>query len=171
MTEVALKQDIEQYSMDLLKQSKALDAFPTPVERIVACADLIVSREVDLAHHKDSFLSKVTNSVSSTWDHLRGFLDRKEKIIYLDKSVSVSRQNFVKLHETGHGILPWQGPILMCADNDDTLAPYVKEAFEAEANYFASATYFQQDRFDREIREMGVGMQPAMAAAKKFGAS
>jgi IrrE N-terminal-like domain len=171
MAELSSTRDIKQISMDLLKQSGAIDVFPTPVERIVSCADLIVSGEVDLAHHKESFISRIAGAATSAWDNLRGFLDRAEKIIYLDKSVNASRQNFVQLHETGHDILPWQGAALSCADNDETLSPYVKEEFEAEANYFASATLFQQDRFDKEVREMGVGINQAKAIAKKFGAS
>jgi hypothetical protein len=171
MAEVPLKQDIEQISLDLLKQSKALDVFPTPVNRIVACANLIVSGEVDLAHHKESFISRISNVVTSGWDHIRGFIDRREKVIYLDKSVGTSRQNFVALHETGHDILPWQGAVMTCADNDDSLAPYVKDEFEAQASYFASGTLFQRDRFDKEVRELGVGLNPAKAISKKFGAS
>jgi hypothetical protein len=171
MAEVPLKQDIEQISLDLLKQSKAIDVFPTPVNRIVACANLIISGEVDLAHHKESFISRISNVATSAWDHIRGFIDRHEKVIYLDKSVGASRQNFVALHETGHDILPWQGAVMTCADNDDTLAPYVKEEFEAQASYFASGTLFQQDRFDKEVRELGVGLNPAKAISKKFGAS
>jgi hypothetical protein len=171
MADVPLKQDIEQISLDLLTQSKAFDVFPTPVSRIVACADLIISGEVDLAHHKESFISRISHAASSAWDHIRGFIDRQEKIIYLDKSVGISRQNFVSLHETGHDIMPWQGKIMTCADNDDSLAPWVKEEFEKQANYFASATLFQQDRFDKEVRELGVGLNPAKAIAKKFGAS
>jgi hypothetical protein len=114
---------------------------------------------------------RITNSFSSAWDDIRGFIDRREKVIYLDKSQHINRQNFVKLHEVGHDILEWQGHILECADNDETLDPNVKEEFEAEANYFASATYFQQDRFDREVRNMGVSIKSALAIAQKFGAS
>lgn len=171
MAELSSTKDIEQISMDLLKQSGAIDVFPTPVARIVSCADLIVSGEVDLARHKESFISRIAGTAVNVWENLRGFLDRAEKIIYLDKSVQPSRQNFVQLHETGHDILPWQGAILACADNDETLSPYVKEEFEAEANFFASATLFQHDRFDKEVREMGVGINQAKVIAKKFGGS
>lgn len=175
MAEIPLKNDIEQISLDLLKQSKAIDIYPTPVSRIVACANLIVSGEVDLAHHKESFISRIASAASgaasSAWDHIRGFIDRHEKVIYVDKSVGVYRQKFVTLHETGHDMLPWQGAIMTCADNDDTLAPWVKEEFEAQANCFASATLFQHDRFDKIVRELGVGLNPAKDISKKFGAS
>ncbi|WEK35884.1 MAG: ImmA/IrrE family metallo-endopeptidase [Candidatus Pseudobacter hemicellulosilyticus] len=171
MAEPLLKKDIEQFAMDIIKQSGALDVFPTPVNRIVSCAELIVSGEVDLSRHKPTFFSKLSATVFSAWVEVRGFLDRREKIIYLDKSVGASRQNFVSLHEVGHEVLPWQAATLSFLDNDETLAPHVKEEYEVEANYFASGALFQLDRFDREVKKMGVSIKAAMAISKKYGAS
>lgn len=102
---------------------------------------------------------------------VRGFLDRREKIIYLDLAQSVNRQNFVKLHETGHGVLPWQKQTMEFLDDDDSLDPLTNEEFEAEANYFASITLFQQDRFDSEISKLPLSLETVTHLSKQFGAS
>lgn len=171
MANLYTQKDIESKVLDILKQSKALDKFPTPVNLIVSCADLIVDGKIDLAHYKEPFLKRLTKPLQNTLIDLRGFVDRREKTIYVDHSMRDSRKNFVKLHEVGHIILPWQEAILNCADNDDTLHPDVKEEFEAEANYFSSAAFFQLDRFDREVRRLGLGVKAAQALSTHFGAS
>lgn len=171
MIDIHSKKDIEQISLDLLKQSKALDVFPTPVDQIVKCSDLVVAHEVDLSHVKDNFFSRATNNVSTLMKKVRGFLDRKEKTIYLDLSQSPSRKNFVKLHETGHDILPWQREIMEFMDDDSTLDPMTDEEFEIEANYFASTTLFQLDRFDSQISQLPLGLETVKHLSQKFGAS
>lgn len=171
MANITSQKDIEIKVLDILKQSKALDIFPTPVSKIVSCADLIVDGAIDLAHYKESFLKKLVKPLKNALIDLRGFVDRREKTIYVDHTMRESRKNFVKLHETGHILLPWQAEILNCAENDDTLHPLVDEEFEAEANYFASAAFFQLDRFDTEVRKLGLGIDAARALSTHFGAS
>ena len=165
------KNDIEQISLDLLKQSKAIDVFPTPVDQIVKCADLVIAHEVDLAHVDEGFFRKTTDKTLRLLDKLRGFLDRRERKIYLDMGQSTNRMNFVKLHETGHGILPWQKEIMEFMDDDLTLDPLTEEEFEAEANWFASTTLFQLDRFDSQIANLPLGLESVKHLSQKYGAS
>lgn len=172
MAKPLMHKSIDSKVMDILVQSKALDTFPTNVDRIVHCADLIVDGKVDLAHHKKSFFAKLAKPLGNILIDLRGFVDRREKTIYVDHTMRESRKNFVKLHETGHIILPWQSAVLNAGDNDETLDHnYTKDEFEAEANFFASAAFFQLDRFDREVRKYGLGVKSAQALSKTFGAS
>src|SRR5207249_4557685 len=56
-------------------------------------------------------------------------------------------------------------------DNDMTLDPEVREQFEAEANYFAWITLFQQDRFQREMSKLEWGIKAPIHLAKQFGGS
>jgi hypothetical protein len=165
------RKDIEKISIDILKQSKALDVFPTPVDRIIHFSDLIVEGAVDLSQVDESFLSKVSSKFLSVWKEVRGFLDRSEKTIYLDLTQLATRQNFVKLHEVGHQVLPWQRQIMQYMDNDSTLSSITKEQFEAEANYFSSLTLFQHDRFDSEMGKLELSLKAGMALGKKFGGS
>lgn len=158
--------------MDILKSSRSLDVFPTPIDKIVAYSDLIVAGGVDVrsiqSRFKDFFLP---DALISGLNKIRGFLDRSEKLIYLDLSQNSGRQGFVKLHETGHSVLPWQKQILQFVDDDHTLDETTKEEFETEANYFASATLFQNDRFEREVKKFELGILAALQVSKHFGAS
>lgn len=171
MFDLPSKKDIEQISIDILKQSKALDVFPTPVDKIVHFSDLVFEGSIDLSHVDESFLERASSNFMGFWNKVRGFLDRSEKKIYLDLSQLESRQNFVKLHEVGHQILPWQKEIMQYIDNDDTLSFLTKEEFEAEANYFSSLTLFQHDRFNNEMEKLELSLKAGMALAKKFGGS
>ena len=47
----------------------------------------------------------------------------------------------------------------------------IEEQFEQEANYFASITLFQHDRFIQEAEKLNLGLSSVMALSKKFGAS
>jgi hypothetical protein len=169
------KSNIEKISYDLLKHSKSLDVFPTPVNQIVEYAELRVAKGVDLSSPQASFLSRLPSHLHEGFTQaiqmVRGFIDRGDKTIYLDLTQKQPRQNFVKLHEVGHDVLKWQKEILDHLDNDDTLAFEAKEEFEAEANYFASLTLFQHDRFEHEMKKLELGIKSPMALAKKFGGS
>lgn len=171
MIELQSKDDIEKISFDLLKQSNSLGVFPTPVDNIVRYSDLVIAKDVNLAHVDDSFFEKTSTNIVALMQKVRGFLDRRKKIIYLDLNQSTNRKNFVKLHETGHDILPWQREIMAFIDNDSTLDPLTDEEFEAEANYFASTTLFQFDRFDKEISQLPLGLGTVKHLSQKFGAS
>lgn len=166
------KKDIEKISMDILRGSKCLDVFPTPVDKIVQYSDLILAGGIDIHSVRKRFKNLfIPDALISGLSKIRGFLDRSEKLVYLDLTQTQGRQSFVKLHETGHSVLPWQKQILQFVDNDHTLDETTKEEFEAEANYFASATLFQNDRFERELKKYRLGIPAAIQLSKQFGAS
>jgi Zn-dependent peptidase ImmA (M78 family) len=162
------QQQIEKISLELLKRAKAYGVFPTPIDKIVSKADLIVADDIDLSKVKRSFIDRITDGAKSLLKDIRGILDRRRKVIYVDMSVGESRQNFIKLHETGHEVITWQKEILNRLDDDYTLSPEVQEEFEAEANFFASTTLFQ---FDDEMKRLPLGLPAAKVLAKKFGGS
>jgi len=169
------KSEIDKISHELLMQSKALDVFPTPVDRIVKQANLVISSDVDLSQIQHSFLDiikeKSKNAFKKGIKKLRGALDRDEKIIYLDLSQLPNRQNFVKLHEVGHEVLKWQNQIVLNLDDDQTLSHETNEQFETEANYFASNTIFQNGRFIKEMERFELGIKAPMQLSKHFGSS
>jgi len=171
--ELHAKKDIENISLEILKGSKSIDVFPTPVDKIMQYAELtLADGGMDLkALEKKHKTFVITEALRSGWSKVRGFLDRSEKIIYVDLNQNESRQSFVKLHETGHSVLPWQKKILQFLDDDDTLDPDIDAEFEAEANYFASITLFQNDRFLKEVQKHELGIPAAMVVSKHFGAS
>lgn len=171
MLELPSKKDIENISLEILKSNKALDVFPTPISNIVNYSDLVIADNIDLSSFKPSFFDKISSSVLQKFQKIRGFLDREEKTIYLDLNQPNQRKNFVKLHEVGHNVLPWQKEIMQCLDDDTSLDDTTKEEFEAEANYFASITLFQQDRFINELEKLPLSIESAKYLAKYFGSS
>ncbi len=174
--ELPSKASIEKVSMEILRQSKALDVFPTPVDKIIEFTELKLDKTIDLSQIEKSFIDKMSERVEEkfrlTMNKIRGILDRQDRTIYLDLSMSFNRQNFVKLHEVGHDALTWQNHILQaCAENDQTLDLDALDEFEAEANCFASTTLFQLDRFETEMHRLELGVKTPLALSKKFGGS
>jgi hypothetical protein len=170
MNKVTIK-DIENVSFDILKQSKSLGVFPTPVNSIVQYCDLKVDTENCLSKIPKNYLAKASETLKRAIRKVKGAVDRREKVIYLDLTQSSNRQRFVKLHETGHDALPWQRKIFDHYDDEITLDPDTKIEFEAEANFFASGTLFQLDRFEEEAKLLELTIQSPIALGKKFGAS
>lgn len=166
------QRDIENISHDILKTSKSLGVFPTPVDKIVLHSELVMAGGIDLKSLEKKYKSSFfTEALKSGLAKVRGFLDRREKVIYVDLEQKASRQNFVKLHETGHNVLPWQNKWLEFLDDDGTLDPETQEEFEAEANYFASVTLFQGERFEEEVKKFEIGLPTVVQLSNHFGAS
>ncbi len=164
--------DIDRISLEVLRSSKSLDIFPTPVDRIVEYCDLQLQKNVDISKIHPSYRDKANEFLRSAVSKIRGIFDTKKRVIYLDLSVGMQKQNFVKLHETAHGILPWQRKLHeIIGDNDQSLNPDYNDEFESEANYFASATLFQHNRFTDEIGKLNLSIDSGIHIAKVFGAS
>jgi hypothetical protein len=171
MLESHTQKDIEKISYDILKSSKSWGKFPTSVDTIVQYSDLLVNTKVDVSKIHHGYLSHASDALRRALSKVRGLFDRDDKTIYLYLTQNDQKKNFVKLHEVGHGILPWQNMTTAFLDDDETLSMDHREQFEAEANYFASATLFQLDRFEEEMEKLEFGIKGAMALAKMFGGS
>lgn len=175
------RKEIEKISRNILKESKSFDVFPTPVDNILAYSNFALDNNIDLENidHSffDSFKEKLVDPSKKALLHalskIKGFFYREEKIIYIDTNLdkNLGKKNFVKLHEIGHGVLSWQDEIMLALDNSETLNEDYDEQFETEANYFASITLFQHDRFTEESEKLNLGLGAVMALRKKFGSS
>lgn len=162
------KENIDNIVYDILKRSKSLDIFPTPVDKIVQYCELL---DKDTFHSiPKNYFSKKKDALERALKKVIGVLDRKQKIIYIDPELPNIKKSFVKLHEVGHHSLPWQTAVSY-EDTEFTLSSDVKEIFEAEANYFASSSLFQLDRFEEEMSKLPLEILSPMALAKKFGGS
>lgn len=169
---LASSKDIEDVAFDLLKQSKCLGIFPTPVDDIIQYSELLYqeSRYLDQIHK--NYKTSTPEVLKRALNKLNGLLDRKEKKIYVDPFQLESRKKFIKLHEVGHNALPWQKDLYeVFADDEVSIGTSAKEEFELEASYFASATLFQLDYFEREMLKLPLEIGSPMALANKFGAS
>lgn len=171
MTVVKKANDIDRIVLDTLSKSKSLGIFPTPVDKIIRYAELYVDTRIDLSRVTDSFFAKSEMFMKRGVAKIRGVLDRSEKVIYLDLQQPDVKMRFVKLHEAGHELCPWQGKLHDCLDDDETLDPDISEKFEAEANYFASASMFQVDLFNDKMAELPLELASAIQLSKIFGSS
>jgi len=148
MVEQHTQKDIDDIAYDLLKSSKSWGVFPTPVDKLTEYSELIFDKQIDVSQIHHGYVSKATDSLLNALSKVRGLFDRSEKTFYLDLSLPDKKKTFVKLHEIGHGVLPWQNATTAFLDDDSTLDPNQTEQFEAEANYFASGSLFQLGIFE-----------------------
>jgi hypothetical protein len=171
------KEKIDDFAKFLLRESKALGAYPTPVNDIIAKAELKIDLGVDLGKIKQGFFSNKLDILKSALDKILGLTIPRRKVIYLDLSLLPGKQNFVKLHETGHNYLPWQAKIYSQFEDDDVtlegfhLDDEIKALYEREASYFASAVLFQLDKFNDEAARLPLSISSPLHLGKKFGSS
>lgn len=163
--------DVDRYAKAILAKAQVGTRLPTPVDDVITCARLAIAQNVSLEAKHEGFFTKSLGVLQSALKKAKGLVDLRENTIYLDLSALPSKQAFVKLHECGHKVLPWQREALLYIDDDNTLSPEVNEQFEREANHFAAEVLFQGERFDGDLRELSLSMKSALALAKRYGAS
>lgn len=157
----------------ILREAGAYGRFPTRIDDIVAAAKLTIERDLSLdVGYLSKMYKTVTGTIKRAVEKVWGLFHSGDRVIYLDLSVTKSKQNFVSLHETGHGFLPWQKDLYgLLEDGDAELDPEVEEGFERQANVFASEVLFQLDSFEEEARSSAFSITTPMTLAKRYGAS
>lgn len=174
--------DIARQARLLLRDAEVGEKLPTPVDDMVECAGLVVSNDAALDEdYADYFgvreeyqkalgatsYAALKSALRKTW----GLIDLIDNIIYLDRAVSQQKQEFLKLHEVGHKMLPWQHATFLLLDHKATLAPDIKALFEREANRFAAEALFQGDRFTRQSRDLPLELETPLWLARCYGSS
>jgi uncharacterized protein DUF955 len=161
----------------LLDRAAAWDRLPTPVDDIVASAKLRVAPKgiFDAASFL-AFIKKKSAAAAHTLkcalSKVLGLYDANEEIIHIDQDVGLSKQTFLKLHETGHHEMPSHRKIFrLFQDCEQTLAPAIADQFEREANNFARYALFQGDGFKNRAADLPMGLKTPISLAKTFGAS
>lgn len=165
------KKDIDNIAYDILKQSKSFGVFPTPVKEIVKFSELYVDTHTGIHDIPNNYISKKIDLLEKAIKKIFGALDRKKRIIYVDPNLPILKRNFVELHEVGHDVITWQRKTFEFVEDHETLSPQTKIEFEAEANYFASASLFQLDRFEDFAQNLPLSIRASMHLSQKFGAS
>lgn len=166
------EREIGKVTRALLRRADVQGAFPTPVDHIVATAGLELPPESLLSRSVlDEAPAHIRRAISRLSGRVRAILDRKTREVHVDPSVqNEGRVAFLKLHEVGHDILPWQRE-LGYADDDATLAPTVRRLFELEASVSASNLLFQHEYFQDLARQYRIGMAAVLDVARVVGAS
>jgi len=163
--------EVTRYARMLLKHANISDQLPTPVDDIVTCANLVVSQDITLSEKHTDFFTRSLGILKSALEKVIGMVDLREDIIYLDTTLLPQKRTFIKLHETGHKVLPWQRQTYLYLDDETTLAPDVHEHFEREANCFAADVLFQIDRFDQDAHDLPLAIKSPLTLSKRYGAS
>jgi len=147
------------------------------VEDIVAAAHLRVAPSS--AFDPRNLLAYIQNkgggavrAIKGALSKVFGLCDSDDSVIHIDDTVHLSKQNFLKLHETGHHELPTHRKLFgFFLDCDLTLSPEIADRFEREANNFARFGLFQGDTCRQEAADCRLDINTPLKLAKRYGAS
>ena len=150
----------------------ASGTFPTPIEDIIAAADLSEPRESILA---DSVMSQAPAHLRRAMRKLsfkiQALLDRKTREVHIDPTIRTpGRAAFKRLHEVTHHILPWQ-QALAYADDQSTFSWEGTKTFEWQANFGAAELLFQRRLFGDMAADYEIGLASILELASLFGSS
>jgi len=156
----------------LLRKAEAVGRLPTPVEDIIAAADLVEPQHSMLSDFVlDQAPQHLRRAIRKLRFKVRAVLDRRAREVHVDPSIQHrGRLAFKKLHEVTHDILPWQRA-LGYADDDATLSWSTRQLFERQANQGAAELLFQRDVFGDMARQYEIGMAAIIELGGLFGAS
>lgn len=157
----------------VLLDAGAIGRFPTPIDDVMAVADVEEVKEDVL---NDDFIAKLRQQASgalrTALSKVIGLFDARARLIFIDRSLHIVKQTFVRLHETGHAILPWQRDLYaVVEDCEKSIDPALADLFDREANVFASEVLFQLDHFTEQAEAAEFGILVPVRLSKKYGAS
>ena len=168
---------VEKRARLLLNRASAWDRFPTPVDDLLAAANLQVApssifNPAQLLAYLQHKAEEVKIRIKKALSKILGLYDSNDSLIHIDDTVGKSKQTFLKLHETGHHELPaHRKAFSLFQDCETTLSPDIADLFEREANNFARFLLFQGDGYSKLAADHNMGIRVPIDLAKKFGAS
>lgn len=158
----------------LLRDAGAVGIFPTPVDEIMAAAHIkVVPMILD-----EGYLAQLRRKAAQAGKALLGALskiwgvfDPRDRVAFIDPDTPKEKLPFLKLHEGGHAVLPWQAIFGIFEDCRKTLDFETKQVFERQANVFASEVLFQREGFTLDACDSAYGLQAALRLSNRYGAS
>lgn len=165
--------DVRSAAERALADAGAIGCFPTPIDDIMAVAKVHEVKEDVL---NEGFVAKLRREVSgalkSALSKVMGLFDARSRLIFIDRSLYLVQQTFIRLHETAHAYLPWQRDLYaIVEDCEQTIEPSLADQFDREANVFASEVMFQLDGFSKEADQKDFGVLVPVKLSSKYGAS
>ncbi|MGC4073997.1 MAG: ImmA/IrrE family metallo-endopeptidase [Nibricoccus sp.] len=168
---------IRQYARRVLEDTGAWGQRPTNVAAVMEAAK--VTEVPDDVLGDAGFLARMKRkaglagkALKAAISKVRGLFDAKDGFVFIDRSMKLVKQTFVRLHEAGHAYLPWQRPMYsVVQDCDQTLDPEIADLFDREANVFAAEVLFQLDSFANEAEQREFSILTPVGLSKKYGAS
>ena len=170
---------LKESSGEIKKQVKYLlnaagvgDKLPTPKEDIVACSKLVEIKQLDLSKYEESLFKKGISVLKTALSKIKGLIDFRQKIIYVDPNIHPSQKTFVTYHEVSHRIFPWhEGLYNPHIDTEYSLDTYVAKGSDMEANFGASLIQFQIYKFKNELKDLPLGLNSAIYLAQRYETS
>lgn len=156
-----------------LNRANAVGRFPTAVADIMSAAKIQeVAEDILSASFLANLRKKASGALKRALGKILGVFDAAARIVFIDRTLVLVKQTFVRLHETAHAVLPWQSALYAVVEEDQlTIAPDTAELFDREANAFASEVLFQLDGFCQEAEQEAFGILVPVHLCKKYGAS
>jgi hypothetical protein len=156
-----------------LREASAFGLLPTPVERIMAVANVEEATEDVLnPGFLERMRAKAGNALRRALSKVVGLFHASSGLVFLDQTLLAVKKQFVRLHEAAHAFLPWQRPMYaVVEDGENSLHPDAADEFDREANVFASEVLFQLDTFRDMAEGERFGIFTPVRLAKSFGAS
>lgn len=170
---VASDEELVKIARNLLLAAD-VEAFPTPLERVLDVAKLVKSNALDLERYREPFLKRAQRwgqYVTTVLGRILGVADLQERVIYVREDVHPKKVTWLTGHETGHQVIPWHRDIALYADDSVTLDPKFERMLEAEANAFAGHLIFQNERFDRVAADYKPSRTSVVQLSELCGAS
>jgi hypothetical protein len=167
------REKIRKEAHRMLSKAAALGRFPTPVEDVLSVAKLeVVPEDLSALPFMDRMRRKAMGSLKRALSKVLGIIDVRASLIFIDRTVLVVKQTFLKLHEVGHSFMPWQRDVYsVIEDCEGTLEPATADLFDCEANLFATEVLFQLDGFIQETADSTFGLNVPLGLKRKYGAS
>lgn len=164
---------VQAESKKILYEADAIGIFPTPIDQILHAAKV---EELEEQVLDQSLLSEIrhkfSDSLKTALNKVLGLFDAVSRLIFVDKSLYIKKQNFIRLHECGHAYMPHQNQMYKAVEECEyTLSADVADQFDIEANVFASEVLFQNDAFINEALQSDFSIRVPMKLSKKFDAS
>lgn len=164
---------VREHARKVLERADALGCLPTPIDQILDSENLFVAPDNIF---DDGFILKMVKKagglLKSALSKVMGVFDAIDRTIFINTALPKPKIPFLKLHEAGHAVMPWQAQMYkIVQDCDQTLDPDISEQFDSEANRFATEVLFQLDKFDEMARDYDFGISVPLKLGKKFGSS
>ena len=165
--------NVRRHAQKALQEAGALGVLPTPVDDILAAANVEpINEEVLDTGFLRRLRSKASDALKRALSKVLGVFDAKSGLVFVDRMLKPVKQRFVMLHEAGHGFLPWQRTMYeLVEDCEQALDPEAAELFDREANVFASEVLFQLDTFAEMAADHEFQIWTPIKLSKKFNAS
>jgi Zn-dependent peptidase ImmA (M78 family) len=172
LSDLASGSEIAELTDRILREARAYDCFPTPVEDIIAAAKLNEPKHSLLSNFiLEQAPRHLREAVAPLRRKISALLDREEREIHLDPTIeNEGQRRFKRCHEISHDIYPWQ-EALGFADDEITLSPRTRVLFEQEANQGAAELLFQRDRFRTIAADYALGFGSVVELSQTFGTS